>query len=69
MICSPVRRTGEAPVDTVTRLDPTGITLASYKLGLQVSCLNHDFTAADGGTQYASTLTIGTALPWAQCGL
>ena len=51
-------------VDTVTRLDATGITLVSFKLGLQISRLNHDFIAADGGTQYVSTLTIGTTVPW-----
>jgi hypothetical protein len=51
-------------VDTVTRLDATGITLVSYKLGSQISHLNHDFIALDGGTQYVSTLTIGTTVPW-----
>jgi Transposase domain (DUF772) len=32
--------------------------------GQQISCLNHDFAAVDGGTQYVSTLTIGTTFPW-----
>jgi hypothetical protein len=50
--------------DTVTRLDVTGITLVGYKLGLQISHLNHDFVAIDSGTQYVSTLTIGTNLRW-----
>jgi DAPG hydrolase PhiG domain len=50
-------------IDTVTRLDATGMTLVGYRSGLQVSHLNHDFAAVDGGTQYVSTLTIGTALP------
>jgi hypothetical protein len=50
-------------IDTVVRLDRTGITLVSYKLGQQVSHLNHDFIAPDGGTQYVSTLTIGTDIP------
>jgi hypothetical protein len=50
-------------IDTVRRLDATGITLVGYRSGLQVSHLNHDFIAADGGTQYVSTLTIGTRLP------
>jgi hypothetical protein len=49
--------------DTVTRLDATGITLVSHKLGLPISRLNHDFKSVDGGTQYVSTLTIGTAFP------
>ncbi len=51
-------------IDTVTRLDATGITLVSYKLGLPISRLNHDFITVDGGTQYVSTLTIGTSVPW-----
>jgi hypothetical protein len=49
--------------ETVTRLDATGITLVGDRLGLQVTRLNHDFAAVDGGTQYVSTLTIGTASP------
>jgi DAPG hydrolase PhiG domain len=48
---------------TVTRLDATGITLVGFRLGQQISRLNHDFAAVDGGTQYVSTLTIGTTLP------
>jgi hypothetical protein len=50
-------------IDTVTRLDAGGITLVCYKSGLAVSRLNHDFIAIDSGTQYVSTLTVGTALP------
>jgi DAPG hydrolase PhiG domain len=49
--------------DTVTRLDAAGITLVGYRSGQQVSRLNHDFVAVDGGTQYVSTLTIGTTVP------
>jgi hypothetical protein len=49
--------------DTVTRLDSTGFTGVSYAFGQQISNLNHDFTAVDGGTQYVSTLTIGSTLP------
>jgi hypothetical protein len=49
--------------DTVTRLDGAGITLISYRLGLPISSLNHDFVAAGSDTQYVSTLTIGIALP------
>jgi hypothetical protein len=49
--------------DTVTRLDVTGITLVGHRLGQQVSRLNHDLVAVDGGTQYVSTLTIGSTLP------
>ncbi len=50
-------------IDTVTKLDETGITLESYKAGLQLTRLNHDFLAVEGGTRYVSTLTIGTDLP------
>jgi hypothetical protein len=50
-------------IDTVTKLDISGITLVSTKLGLPLNCLNHDFIAAGSGTQYVSTLTIGTDLP------
>jgi hypothetical protein len=50
-------------IDTVIRMDVTGFTGVSYLLSMQVSHLNHDFTAVDGGTRYVSTLTIGTALP------
>src|SRR5262245_20976314 len=44
-------------IDTVTRLDAAGITLVGYRgyrSGLQVSHLNHDFSAVAGGTQYVS---------------
>jgi len=50
-------------VDTVTKLNDSGITLVSYKFGLALTCLNHDFIAAEGGTRYVSTLAIGTDLP------
>ncbi len=49
--------------DMVTRLNATGITLVGYSLGLELSRLNHDFADIGGGTQYVSTLTIGTSLP------
>ena len=47
----------------MTRLDVSGITLAGRKFGLEMSRINHDFKAVNGGTQYISTLTIGTAVP------
>ena len=50
-------------IDTVTRLDVTGFTGVSSIAGQQISHLNHDFTAVDGGTLYVSSLTIGTNLP------
>lgn len=50
-------------IDTVTRLDPSGITVVGYKLGRQVSHLSHDFISVSGGTQYVSRLTVGIELP------
>jgi hypothetical protein len=50
-------------IDSVTRLDATGFTGVTYSLGQQISHLNHDFIAVDGGTQYVSTLTIGSTFP------
>lgn len=50
-------------IDTVTRLDASGFTAVSFMAGQQVSHLNHDFKAVDGGTLYVSSLTIGTTLP------
>ena len=49
--------------ETVTRLDPGGITLCQHQLGHEVSRLNHDFHAVEGGTLYVSTLTIGFSAP------
>ena len=49
-------------IDTVTRLDATGFTAVTYSLGQEVAHLNHDFVAVEGGTQYLSTLTIGSTL-------
>jgi hypothetical protein len=51
-------------VDTVIRLDASGITLVNRDLaGIEVTRLNHDFIARDGGTSYVSTLTVGVATP------
>lgn len=50
-------------IETVTRLDATGMTLEGARAGVQVTRLNHDFAPADAGTRYVSTLTIGTAVP------
>lgn len=50
-------------VDTVTRLDESGITLVAYRFGLPISRLNHDFIPVAGGTRYVSTLAVGTTLP------
>lgn len=50
-------------IDTVIRLDETGITLANRDPGLEITRLNHDFIAAEGGTIYRSTLIVGTSAP------
>jgi hypothetical protein len=50
-------------IDTVTRLDATGFTAVTCSLGQEISHLNHDFVAVEGGTRYLSTLTIGSTLP------
>lgn len=50
-------------IDNVIRLDASGITLVGYGLGIEISRLEHDFVAADGGTIYRSTLTIGVDVP------
>lgn len=50
-------------VDTVERLDPSGVTLTGKKFGLRFTALEHDFIAVAGGTQYVSTLTIGLDTP------
>lgn len=51
-------------VDTVIRLDTSGITLVNRDIaGIEVTRLNHDFSVAEGGTIYRSTLTVGVGLP------
>lgn len=49
--------------ETVTRLDASGLTLSGRRLGVEVTRLNHDFIAADGGTLYVSMLRIGIGVP------
>jgi DAPG hydrolase-like protein len=49
--------------ETVTRLDDSGMTIEGYRLGQQVTRLNHDFSAVQGGTLYVSSLTIGITMP------
>lgn len=50
-------------VETVMRLDETGITLVGRKAGIEVTRLSHDFIASDGGALYRSTLRVGIGLP------
>ncbi len=56
-------------IDTVAKLDDGGITLIGFKLGIPITSLRHDFIAAEGGTRYVSTLTIGTDRPVLRDGL
>lgn len=49
--------------ETVSRLDVTGFAIEGHRLGLQVTRLNHDFSAVEGGTLYVSSLTVGTSAP------
>ncbi|MEX0954878.1 MAG: hypothetical protein WDZ83_06680 [Rhizobiaceae bacterium] len=51
-------------IDTVIRLDAGGITLVNRDIaGIEITRLNHDFIATEGGTLYRSTLTVGIGLP------
>jgi hypothetical protein len=50
-------------VETVIRLDQTGITLCNRMLGAEVTRLNHDFIEVPDGTLYLSTLTVGFSAP------
>lgn len=50
-------------IDTVTRLDETGITLVGYALGRPISRLNHDFHPVELGTRYVSRLEVGIDIP------
>ncbi len=46
-------------VETVTRLDETGIRLERHILGSEVFNLEHWFEPADGGTRYRSRMELG----------
>jgi hypothetical protein len=51
-------------VDTVIKLDATGITLVNRDIaGIEITRLNHEFIPAAGGTLYRSTLIVGIGLP------
>lgn len=51
-------------VDTVIRLDASGITLVNRAVaGIEITRLNHDFIAVEGGTLYRSTLSVGIGVP------
>ena len=51
-------------INTVTRLDVTGFTALTYKLGQEIARLNHDFISVNDGTQYLSTLIVGSPMPF-----
>lgn len=46
-------------VETVTKLDETGIRLERHVLGSEVFSLEHWFEPADGGTRYRSRMELG----------
>ena len=46
-------------VETVTKLDETGIRLERHILGTEVFSLEHWFEPADGGTRYRSRMELG----------
>jgi len=46
-------------VETVTKLDETGIRLERHILGSEVFSLEHWFEPADGGTRYRSRMELG----------
>lgn len=51
-------------IDTVVRLDNSGITLVNRGLaGMEVARLTHDFTLVERGALYCSTLTVGVRVP------
>ncbi|MBX9775797.1 MAG: hypothetical protein K2Y71_15555 [Xanthobacteraceae bacterium] len=51
-------------MDIVTRLDASGVALVGYRLGIELTCLNHEFTSPKWRHPVLSTLTIGVAVPW-----
>lgn len=50
-------------VETVTRLDLTGISLEHRVAGVVASTLVHDFGVGQDGATYHSTLTVGISTP------
>lgn len=51
-------------IDTVTRLDTSGITLVNRGLaGMEIARLTHDFTPFERSALYCSTLTVGVRVP------
>jgi hypothetical protein len=46
-------------VETVTKLDETGIRLERHMLGSEIFSLEHWFEPADGGTRYRSRMELG----------
>ncbi|HEX2844480.1 MAG TPA: hypothetical protein VHP64_04460 [Candidatus Limnocylindria bacterium] len=51
-------------IETVTRLDETGIRLERHLLGSEVFSLEHWFAPADGGTRYRSRMELGADTPF-----
>jgi DAPG hydrolase PhiG domain len=51
-------------LETVEKLDITGIRLSNRRAGFEVSNLEHTFTPVAGGTLYRSRMLIGVEHPW-----
>lgn len=51
-------------VDTVEKLDETGIVLSSYVLGDRIFRLEHRFEPVEDGTRYDSQMIVGSSSPF-----
>lgn len=51
-------------VDTVEKLDETGIRLCKRVFGDRIFTLEHYFTRVDGGTKYDSRMVVGSSSPF-----
>jgi hypothetical protein len=51
-------------LETVEKLDETGIRLSNRRAGFEVSNLEHTFTPVANGTLYRSRMLIGVEHPW-----
>jgi hypothetical protein len=51
-------------VETVTKLDETGIRLERHLLKSEIFSLEHWFEPADGGTRYRSRMELGAETPF-----
>ena len=51
-------------LETVEKLDETGIRLSNRRAGFEVSNLEHTFTPVANGTLYRSRMLVGVEHPW-----